>query len=102
MRSSASSRITLDALAVPVIFLDGESVECREAWIQPTATAIVGELLRVDDSIMNEPSLRDVLRIFLKSAFEPSVIGFGKVRIVFKEREESIIFVERDSDRNDW
>lgn len=96
MLSSPSPDIGLGRrmnLLLPVGFGGSEGPEVNEGGIEPATLAPVGEFLRVDCRLVNDPAMRSILLAFLRSAFEPLVVGFGKFRVMADERGEGIIFI---------
>lgn len=84
-------------LLLPSSFCDGEGSEIAEGWIEAASPAPVGELLRVDCHFIDSLAARAALLAFLRSAFEPPVMGFGKFRVVTNESGEGIVFLTRDN-----
>jgi len=80
-------------LLLPLGFCDSECPEVNESGIEAATLAPVGEFLRVDCHLIDDFTMRSVLLVFLRSAFEPFVIGFGKFRVVADERGEGIVFI---------
>lgn len=80
-------------LLLPIGFCDGKSVKHSEACILPATPAISGEFLRVDDRFIFDVAARRMFRLFLRSVFEPPVMGGGKFEIA--EREDGIIFMPK-------
>ncbi|MHA6232725.1 hypothetical protein [Pseudomonas fluorescens group sp. PF-69] len=96
MLSSPSPDIGLGRrmnLLLPMGFCSSECPEVNEGGIEAGSLAPVGEFLRVDCHLIDELATRSALLVFLRSAFEPLVIGFGKFRVVADERGEGIIFI---------
>lgn len=87
-------------LLVPMAFGHGESIEHGEAGILPATLAIEGELLRVDDRFVLDPAIQRIFRLFLRSVFEPPVVGGGKFEIT--EREDGLIFMRKKNWNDDW
>ncbi|MNP85160.1 hypothetical protein D3C76_1847720 [compost metagenome] len=65
----------------------------NEGGIEAASPAPVGEFLWVDCHLIDDLATRSALLVFLRSAFEPLVVGFGKFRIMADERGEGIIFI---------
>ena len=87
-------RTTRMELLVPMGFCDGKSVQHGEAYILPATLAVQGELLRVDDRFILDEATRNIFRLFLRSVFEPPVVGGGKFNIA--EREDGIVFMPKE------
>lgn len=84
-------------LRVPPCIVGGDEVEHAEACIMPASAAAVGELLYVDDRCFDDISARNAFRIFLRAAFEPPVVGAGKVRVIWDEDRAGIVFLSKDA-----
>ena len=87
-------------LLIPSTFSDCESIEAGEAWIVEGSPAPHGELVRVDLNLLDDISTRTALCIFIRSAFEPPVIGGGEFRITTDELEKGIVFSRKDFQRD--
>lgn len=80
-------------LLLPVGFGGSEGPEVNEGGIEAATLAPVGEFLRVDCHLIDDLATRATLLVFLRSAFEPLVIGFGKFGVMADERGEGIVFI---------
>ncbi|WP_165366979.1 MULTISPECIES: hypothetical protein [unclassified Pseudomonas] len=96
MLSSPSPDIGLGRrmnLLLPVDFGTSEHPEKDVGGIEAASLAPVGEFLRVDCHLVDNLATRSMLLVFLRSAFEPIVVGFGKFRVMTDDGGEGIIFV---------
>lgn len=82
-------------LCLPSGFCDSECPEVNEGGIEAASPAPIGEFLRIDCHLIDDLATRATLLVFLRSVFEPPVIGFGKFRIVADELGEGIVFLAR-------
>lgn len=87
-------------LRVPRYLGDGEGVERGDAYVLLASPAVVGELLQVDDNLLEDIALCNTFHIFLRAVFEPPVIGDGKFAI--EERNEGIVFLRKEVWRDDY
>lgn len=90
---------TVLEFAPDVLRNDGghEHYETRLLRCRP---AIADELVIVDDDLVDDLALRDVLRIFLKAAFDPIVVGSGKAIVTFDRPQKGIVFLPLNANRN--
>jgi len=86
-------------LVLPPGFGSGEIAKCVEGGIDAATPAPIGELLRVDCQLSNL-ALRSTLFEFLRSTFEPPVIGCGKFRVILEDEEKGIIFLLKNARRD--
>ena len=77
-------------LLIPACLGDGKSIKHGEACILAATPAVVGELLWVDDHLLDDPTIRNMFRVFIVAAFQPPIIGGGE--FVIEESKEGIIF----------
>ena len=90
---------TCKVLSLPAMFLSGKMCEQGLIRLLPALPAERGELLKVDDHLIDSAALRLAVRIFLRSAFDPVIIGTGKALVVWEEGLEGIVFFRNDADR---
>ena len=85
-------------LVLPSGLCDRECIEGVEIGIEAASPAPVGELLRVDDNLLNNVALGNVMRIILLAVFEPPVIGIGEVLII-DDGEKGVVFIRPNARR---
>ncbi len=81
-------------LLVPHCLNNGESIEHGEAGILTATSAVINELLFIDDHLLEDVAIRDMFRVFIRSVFEPPVVGGGK--FILEERSNGLVFFLKD------
>ena len=80
-------------IALPRGFFDQESVECGKVTLAPCAVAEPGELVRIDDHLLDDMPTRLRFQKALSREIEPFIIGVGEVRVVRKDGFDGLVVV---------
>ena len=79
---------------------DGTSGQHFITRLLPCRPAIAGEILVVDDHLVDCAPLRHAIRVLLQAIFDPVVIGTGKAIIARDGLYEGIVFFPLNTNRN--
>lgn len=86
-------------LSVPRGFLDNESSKRGLVALSPCAITEPGELVRIDDHLLDGVPARLLLQEMLIREVEPFIIGVGEVRVVRKEAFDGlVVFAGKEGD----
>jgi hypothetical protein len=80
-------------IALPRGFFDQESVECGKVTLAPCAVAEPGELVRIDDHLLDDMPARLCFEKTLSREIEPFIVGVGEVRVIRKNGFDGLIVV---------
>ena len=84
----------------PAEFGGGTSVQHFITRLLPCRPAIAGEILVVDDHLIDCSTLSHAIRVLLQAIFDPAVIGSGKAIIARDGLYKGIVFFPLNINRN--
>jgi hypothetical protein len=81
---------------LPLGFLDEKSIECGKVTLAPRAVTESGEVVRIDDHLLDGMPARLFLQEMLLREIEPFIIGIGEVRVVRKNPTDDLIVLRTE------